>query len=101
MWSSLLFLRSPTREKYLEFVAREFPRYLESYERAYAGSSHLAGPYRKRIEEVVRRLREKHGLEREDAAVGGAYARLPEQLDLLSQAKDARRRATFGYRLMC
>jgi DNA repair photolyase len=101
MWSSLLFLRSPTREKYLEFVAREFPRYLESYERAYARSSHLAGPYRRRIEETVQRLREKHGLEREDAAVSGVYERLPEQLDLFSQAKDARRRATFGYRLLC
>ena len=43
MWGSLLFLRSPTREKYFDFVAREFPRYLEAYRRAYAGSSHLAG----------------------------------------------------------
>ena len=42
------------------------------------------GAYRKRIEDTVRRLREKHGLDREDAAVSGAYARLPEQLDLFS-----------------
>jgi DNA repair photolyase len=101
MWGSLLFLRSPTREKYFDFVAREFPRYLEAYRRAYAGSSHLGGPYRKRIEEIVRRLREKHGLESEDAAVSGAYARLPEQLDLFSRGPDPRRRASFGYRLLC
>jgi DNA repair photolyase len=101
MWGSLLFLRSPTREKYFEFVAREFPRYLEAYKRAYAGSSHLGGPYRKRIEETVRRLREKHGLDSEDAAVSGAYARLPEQLDLFSRGPDPRRRASFGYRLLC
>jgi DNA repair photolyase len=100
MWGSLLFLRSPTREKYFDFVAREFPRYLEAYKRAYSGSSHLTGPYRKRIEETVRRLREKHGLEREEAAVSGAYARLPEQLDLFSRGPDTRRRATFGYRLL-
>ena len=87
MWGSLLFLRSPTREKYFDFVAREFPRYLEAYRRAYAGSSHLAGAYRKRIEDTVRRLREKHGLDREDAAVSGAYARLPEQLDLFRAAR--------------
>ncbi len=101
MWGSLLFLRSPTREKYFEFVAREFPRYLEAYKRAYAGSSHLGGPYRKRIEETVRRLRKKHGLDSEDAAVSGAYARLPEQLDLFSRGPDPRRRASFGYRLLC
>jgi DNA repair photolyase len=100
MWASLLFLRSPTKEKYFEFLAREFPRYLEAYRRAYAGSSHLSGRYRTRLEEIVRRLREKHGLEREDAAASGAYARRPEQLDLFSRGPDTRRRATFGYRLL-
>jgi DNA repair photolyase len=100
MWASLLFLRSPTKEKYFEFLAREFPRYLEAYRRAYAGSSRLSGRYRERLEEIVRRLREKHGLEREDAADGGAYAPAPVQLDLFSRAPEARRRATFGYRLL-
>ncbi len=100
MWGSLLFLRSPTREKYFDFVAREFPRYLEAYRKAYAGSSHLAGPYRKRIEELVGRLREKHGMGREEASVSGAWARLPEQLDLFSGGPDPRRRASFGYRLL-
>ena len=100
MWGSLLFLRSPTREKYLEFIAREFPRYLEAYEQAYARSSYLGGRYRERIEQLVRRLREKHGVEREDAAEGGAYARPPEQLDLFERGEDPRRRATFGYRLV-
>ena len=100
MWGSLLFLRSPTREKYLDFVAREFPRYLEAYKRAYATSSHLTGPYRKRIEETVRRLRQKHGLDSEDAALSGAYRHLPQQLDLFSRGPDPRRRASFGYRLL-
>jgi DNA repair photolyase len=31
---NLLFLRSPTREMYLDFVAREFPRLLPAYRRA-------------------------------------------------------------------
>jgi DNA repair photolyase len=100
MWGSLLFLRSPTKEKYFEFLAREFPRYLEAHQRAYARKSHLSGGYRARIEGIVRRLREKHGLEREDAAQGGAWARLPEQLDLFSGGPDERRRASFGYRLL-
>jgi len=100
MWGSLLFLRSPTREKYFDFLAREFPRYLEAYRRAYAGTSHLSGPYRERIEAMVRRLREKHGVSRDDAAESGAYARLPEQLGLFAEAKDKHLRATFGYRLL-
>ena len=101
MWGSLLFLRSPTREKYFDFLAREFPRYLEAYRRAYAGSSHLTGRYRKRIEDSVRRLRQKHRLDTEDGADSGAWSRPPQQLDLFSGSPDARRRATFGYRLLC
>jgi len=99
MWGSLLFLRSPTREKYFDFLAREFPRYLEAYRRAYAGASHLSGPYRERIEALVRRLRETHGVKRDDDEEG-AYARPPEQLGLFSEAKDPRLRSTFGYRLL-
>jgi len=101
MWASLLFLRSPTREKYLDFIAREFPRYLEAYRRAYAERSFLSGPYRQRVEALVRRLREKHGLVRESAADQGAYAPRPRQLGLFDE-KDAASpaRATFGYRLL-
>lgn len=100
MWGSLLFLRSPTKEKYFEFLAREFPQQLAAYRRAYAVKSHLGGAYRARVEETVRRLREKHGLALEEAAESGAYARLPEQLDLFTGSSDSRRRATFGYRLL-
>lgn len=100
LWASILFLRSPTKEKYFDFLAREFPRHLEAYRRAYARTSHLRGAYRERIEALVRRLRERHGLEPEDAAEVGAYARTPEQLDLFTQSPETRRRATFGYRLL-
>jgi DNA repair photolyase len=98
-WGSLLFLRSPTREKYFDFLAREFPRYLEAYERAYAGRAFLVGPYRQRIEATVRRLREKHGfgptLEGDDA-----YTAPPRQLGLFDQDEGEEARATFGYRLL-
>jgi DNA repair photolyase len=100
MWGSLLFLRSPTREKYFDFLAREFPRYLEAYRRAYAGTSYLSGPYRERIEATVRRLREKHGVRPDDDDDSGAYARLPEQLGLFEDADDPNLRASFGYRLL-
>ena len=60
---NVLFLRSPTREKYLRWLEAEFPRYLEAYRRAYQGRVYLRGAYRERIDEVVRRLRRKHGFE--------------------------------------
>ena len=61
LFSNLLFLRSPTREKYLRWLAAEFPRYLEAYRKAYEGRVYLDGPYRRRIRDLVDRLKEKHG----------------------------------------
>jgi DNA repair photolyase len=58
---NVLFLRSPTREKYLRWLAAEFPRYLEAYQRAYEGRVYLGGRYRRWLEERMARLREKHG----------------------------------------
>jgi len=62
MFWNILFLRSPTREKYLRWIAEEFPQYHEAYSRAYAERVYLKGRYRERIREVMERLREKHGL---------------------------------------
>jgi DNA repair photolyase len=61
VFSNVLFLRSPTREKYLRWLEAEFPRYLEAYRRAYEGRVYLRGRYRERIDEVLLRLRRKHG----------------------------------------
>jgi DNA repair photolyase len=61
IFSNVLFLRSPTREKYFRWLEAEFPRYLEAYRRAYQGRVYLAGRYRERIDAVLGRLREKHG----------------------------------------
>jgi DNA repair photolyase len=59
---NLLFLRSPTKEKYLRFVEREFPRYLDAYRRAYGERVYLRGAYRERIRALMDRLRKRHGL---------------------------------------
>ena len=61
MFSNVLFLRSPTKEKFLRWLAAEFPRYHAAYERAYAGRAYLRGAYRERIDALLRRLRTKHG----------------------------------------
>ncbi len=83
---ALLFLRSPTREKYLRWIAAEFPRYLEAYQQAYAERAYLEGRYRRRMRDMMERLRAAHGLENA-FETGGAAARLPrppEQLALWS-----------------
>jgi DNA repair photolyase len=61
LFSNMLFLRSPTREKYLRWLEAEFPRYLEAYRRAYEGRVYLDGPYRQRVRDLVERLKKKHG----------------------------------------
>jgi DNA repair photolyase len=66
-FANVLFLRSPTREKYLRWLEAEFPRYIEAYRRAYGGRVYLRGRYRDRLEETLRRLRRKHGFEDPDA----------------------------------
>jgi DNA repair photolyase len=61
MMHNVLFLRSPTKEKYLRWLATAFPRYLKAYEHAYAGRVYLSGRYREHVRELVLRLRRKHG----------------------------------------
>ena len=61
LFCNVLFLRSPTREKYLRWLEGEFPRYLEAYRRAYDGRVYLSGAYRERVDALVLRLRRKHG----------------------------------------
>jgi DNA repair photolyase len=75
--SGLLFLRSPTRERFLAFVEREFPRYAEAYRRAYAARTHLGGRYRERVAALVDRVAARHGLWRatlDDVFHGGHSA---------------------------
>jgi DNA repair photolyase len=71
--SQLLFLRSPTKEKYLRWVAAEFPRYLEAYRQAYESRVYLGGRYRERVRSFMARLRARYGLGTEL----GASASLP------------------------
>lgn len=69
MFSSVLFLRSPTRETYLRWLAAEFPHLLAAYERAYDGRAYLRGRYRDQLDATVARLRRTHGfLDRDEDA---------------------------------
>jgi len=79
MFMNVLFLRSPTREKFLAWLGAEFPRYLEAYEKAYATRVYLEGPYRRAIDARVLRLKRKHGFAEKSDDVGW---RRPEQAKL-------------------
>jgi DNA repair photolyase len=78
MFTNVLFLRSPTREKFLRWLASDFPAYTEAYTRAYADRVYLRGRYREVIDARVRALKARHGFldrERDEWAA-------PEQMKL-------------------
>jgi DNA repair photolyase len=80
--SQLLFLRSPTKEKYLRWLEAEFPKYLEAYRQAYDGRAFLGGRYRDRLRSLIARLRQTYGLGEElnASAAVPAIASPPSQL---------------------
>jgi DNA repair photolyase len=69
----LLFLRSPTRETFMAWLAQEFPDRVAAYSRAYGTRSHLDGAYPRRMRATLSRLRERHGL------VEQAFGRRPSR----------------------
>lgn len=63
LFRGILFLRSPTKEKYLSWVEKEAPHLLPAYRSAYGAGSGLVGPYRRKILALVDRIAARHGLE--------------------------------------
>lgn len=73
--AGLVFLRSPTKEKFLAWLAREMPALRPAYEHAFASRAHLSeGTYRDKLLAVVERLASRHGLSR-----GGGRGGAPEE----------------------
>ena len=61
MFWNILFLRSPTKEKYLRWLETEFPQHVAPYSRAYATRVYLGGRYRDRLATIVASLQRRHG----------------------------------------
>ena len=76
LFFNVLFLRSPTKEKYLRWLEQDSPRLLEAYKNAYDTRVYLRGPYRKKVQERVERLAARHGFKKEERETE------PEQLPL-------------------
>ena len=94
MFHSVLFLRSPTREKYLGWLEAAFPEKVSAYRRAYAGRVRLPPSYGRRIGARLSALREKHGFDRTRTSAGrGAFLPSPlEQLALFPALSETRGR---------
>jgi DNA repair photolyase len=84
MFSNVLYLRSPTKEKFLRWLAADFPAYLEAYQRAYAQRVYFGGRYRDTIDARVRALRRKHGFD--DVERDRDFAE-PKQIALFQPAR--------------
>jgi DNA repair photolyase len=87
VFANPLFLKPCSAAVFLPFLQQEFPQLVESYRQRYQDRAFVPESYRKRISQLVSRLREKHSITRSDPR-GTAYANkwperaLDEQLAL-------------------
>ncbi len=81
VWANVLFLRTGTREHFLESLARDWPEELERYERLYRKHAYLPAEETKPVRAAVGELARRHGI-RDRRAVRLAPPAEPEQLSL-------------------
>jgi DNA repair photolyase len=62
IYANPLFLKECSAKVFMPFLEKEFPHLVEKYRQRYAGNAFVSAAYRKRISELMRKLREKHGL---------------------------------------
>jgi len=58
----VLFLRSSAKSEFYPFLARNFPKLVPRYRRVYGAAAYHTPDYRKRVDDLVRELRRRHGL---------------------------------------
>jgi DNA repair photolyase len=62
IFANALFLKPCSAAVFLPFLEKEFPHLIESYRQQYKDRAFLSASYRKRLSELMKRLREKHGI---------------------------------------
>lgn len=75
--TNVLFLMPCAQKQFYPYLEREFPWLVERYRRRYNGGAYAQPEYRRRLGELVERLRQKHGL----ASLRDEY--IPEELACL------------------
>jgi DNA repair photolyase len=62
VWANLLYLRTGTREHFLDCLARDWPEELDRYERLYTSRAYLGAEHTKPIRAAVAELKREHGV---------------------------------------
>ena len=62
IYANPLFLKPCSSAVFMPFLEKEFPQLVESYRQRYKDRAFLPASYRKRLPELMKRLREKHGI---------------------------------------
>jgi len=62
IFANSLFLKPCSAAIFLPFLEREFPHLVESYQQRYKERAFLSSSYRRRLSELMRRLRQKYGI---------------------------------------
>jgi DNA repair photolyase len=62
VFANPLFLKPCSAAVFLPFLEKEFPQLVESYRQRYKDRAFLSTSYRKRLSQLMARLRQKHGI---------------------------------------
>jgi hypothetical protein len=62
IFANSLFLKPCSAAVFLPFLEKEFPHLVESYRQRYKDRAFLSASYRKRLSQLMKRLRQKHGI---------------------------------------
>jgi len=86
IYANPLFLKPCSASVFLPFLEKEFPHLVDDYRKRFAGRAFVSQAYRKRISELMRTLRKKHGIFREiTSGAESKHVRVePEQLALFA-----------------
>jgi DNA repair photolyase len=91
IFANPLFLKPCSASVFLPFLETEFPQLVAEYRARYDDRAFVTQPYRRRISELMRKLRSKHGIhfsfERRDPLNQPTPSNEPEQLQLFAPPK--------------
>src|SRR5579863_1395376 len=62
IFANSLFLKPCAAAVFMPFLEKEFPHLVESYQQRYKDRAFLSTPYRKRLSQLMARLRQKYGM---------------------------------------
>jgi DNA repair photolyase len=62
IYANSLFLKPCSAAVFMPFLEKEFPTLVESYRQRYKDRAFLTASYRKRLSQLMKRLRQKHGI---------------------------------------